>query len=157
MPTRISGPMSFSLYLWWQMSQNNQEVRVWGKKRKNTKASVNHSQQGPTETMTAFPSNEGSTQRTRFPCSWSGSKGRVCGVWVASPLCCDCGGGRGALEVGGDGLPAERSNPRRPWQDRYPVFECERVTSGLERVWVARQGIQRGGLCRARSCLDNPG
>lgn len=41
--------------------------------------------------------------------------------------------------------------------NHVPVCECEWVTSGLERVWVARRRIQRGGLRRAKSCLYNPG
>lgn len=39
-----------------------------------------------------------------------------------------------AVTVVGGALSGERSNPRRPWHGRVPVFECERVTSRLERV-----------------------
>lgn len=78
--------------------------------------------------MKAQPKGYGSTdldlgQRVVFvECEWPA----LCAVMVV--------GGGGGLEVGGGGVSAERSYPRRPWRGRVPVFECERVTSGLERV-----------------------
>lgn len=81
-----------------------------------------------------------------FHRSWSRSKGRVCGARETGfSLLCVVIGARWELTS-----PEASAN-------HVPVCECEWVTSGLERVWVARRRIQQGGLRRAKSCLYNPG